>query len=64
MISGTTKFDPENFRGYAVVLRTDNSVRSYKIEKDGHIYDDKGIDLLSPKHPIWKGKKPDIRYPE
>lgn len=63
MIPGTTKFDPETFRGYAVVLRTDNSVRSYKIEKDGHIYDN-GIDLLSPKHPVWKGKKPDIRYPE
>ena len=63
LIPGTTKFDPETFRGYAVVLLTDNSVRAYKIEKDGRIYD-KDIDLLSPKHPVWKGKKPDIRYPE
>ena len=63
MIPGTTQFDPETFRGYAVVLHIDNSVRCYKIEKDGHIYD-KGIDLLSPKHPVWKGKKRDIRYPE
>lgn len=65
MIPGTTKFDPKGFQGYgnAVVLRTDNSVSSYKIEKDGRIYV-KGIDLLAPKHPIWKGKKPDIRYPE
>lgn len=63
MIPGTTKFDPETFRGYAIVLRTDNTVRTYKIEKDGRIYD-KGIDLLSPKHPVWKGKRPDIRYPE
>lgn len=63
LIPGTTQFDPETFRGYAVVLRTDNSVRSYKIEKDGRIYD-KGIDLLSSRHPVWKGKKPDIRYPE
>lgn len=65
MIPGTTKFDPEGFqgKGKAVVLFTDNTVRSYKIESDGHIYD-QGIDLLSSKHPIWKGKKPDIRYPE
>ena len=39
------------------------SVRTYEIQKDGHIYE-KGIDLLSPKHPVWKGKAPDIRYPE
>lgn len=63
LIPGTTKFDPKPFEGKAVVLQIDNSVRSYKIEKDGHIYRD-GIDLLSPKHPIWKGKAPDIRYPE
>lgn len=65
IIPGTTKFDPKGFQGYgnAVVLFTDNSVHSYKIQKDGRIYD-KGIDLLSSKHPIWKGKKPDIRYPE
>jgi hypothetical protein len=65
MIPGTTKFDTRGFEGYgqAVVLHIDNSVRSYKIEKDGRIYN-KGIDLLSPKHPVWNGKKPDIRYPE
>lgn len=63
MIPGTTRFDPKPFKGKAVVLHTDLSVRSYEIKSDGHIYD-KGIRLLSPKHPIWKGKKPDIRYPE
>ncbi len=63
LIQGTTQFDPQPFKGKAIVLFTDNTVRSYKIEKDGRIYD-KGIDLLSPKHPVWKGKKPDIRYPE
>ncbi len=65
MIPGTTKFDPKAFKNSdnAVVLRSDNSVSSYKIENDGRIYD-KGIDLLSAKHPVWKGKKPDIRYPE
>ena len=64
LIPGTTKFDPKPFEGKAIVLHIDNSVRTYDIHKDGHIYDDKGINLLSPKHPIWKGKAPDIRYPE
>jgi len=63
LIPGTTTFDPKPFDGKAIILQIDNSVRSYKIEKDGRIYD-KGQDLLSPKHPIWKGKTPDIRYPE
>jgi hypothetical protein len=64
LIPGTTKFDPKHFKGKAIVLHIDNSVRTYDINKDGHIYDDKGINLLSPKNPIWKGKAPDIRYPE
>ena len=64
LIPGTTKFDPKPFDGKAIILHIDNSVRTYDIAKDGHIYDAKGINLLSPKHPIWKGKAPDIRYPE
>ena len=63
LIPGTTKFDPKPFGGKAVILHTDNSVRSYNIDKDGHIYD-KGINLLSAKHPMWAGITPDIRYPE
>jgi hypothetical protein len=64
LIPGTTKFDPKPFKGKAVILHIDNSVRTYDIAKDGHIYDSTGINLLSPKHPVWKGKAPDIRYPE
>jgi hypothetical protein len=65
IIPSTTKFEPDGFDkvGKAVILRLDGAVISYDIQKDGHIYD-KGIDLLSPKHPVWKGKAPDIRYPE
>ena len=63
LITGTTRFDPKPFKGKAVVLQIDKSVVVYEIQKDGHIYRD-GIDLLSPKHPVWKGKTPDIRYPE
>ena len=63
LISGTTKFDPEPFDGKAIVLRIDNTITTYSINKDGHIYD-KGIDILSPKHPFWGGKAPLIHYPE
>ena len=63
LIPGTTKFDPKPFDGRAIILHIDNSVRAYEIHENGHIYRD-GIDLLSPKHPVWKGKAPDIRYPE
>ncbi len=67
MIPGTTKFDPKPFengdRTQAIILHIDGHVSSYAIHKDGHIYRD-GINLLSPKHPVWKGKTPDIRYPE
>jgi len=64
LIPGTTKFDPKPFKGKAVILHIDNSVRTYDIAKDCHIYDSTGINLLSSAHPIWKGKTPDIRYPE
>lgn len=63
VIPGTGRFDPKPFKGKAVILRADYSVAWFHIQKDGHIYRD-GIDLLSPEHPIWKGKAPDIRYPE
>lgn len=63
LIPGTTQFDPKPFKGKAIVLHIDSTVRTYDIHEDGNIYD-KGINLLSPKHPIWKGKAPDIRYPE
>jgi len=63
LIPGTTKFDPKPFNGKAIVLHIDNSVTTYEIQEDGRIYRD-GIDLLSPKHPIWNGKIPDIRYPD
>lgn len=63
IIPKTTRFEQRRFAGIACVLQVDGTVRSYPIRKDGRIYRD-GIDLLSPKHPIWKGKAPDIRYPD
>lgn len=64
LIPGTTKFDPEPFDGTAFVMQIDQNVRTYIIHKDGRIYDKDGIDILSPEHPIWKGKAPTIHYPE
>lgn len=63
IIPGTTRFDPEPFKGFAVIVRADNSVASMKIDKDGHAISE-GKNILSADHPIWKGKAPDIRYPE
>lgn len=64
LIPGTTKFDPKPFDGFAFILKIDHSVEYFYIHKDGHVYDRDGLDILSPKHPIWNGKAPDIRYPE
>jgi len=63
LIPGTKRFDPKPFEGKAVFLRIDNSASSMSIRPDGHVYLE-GIDILSPEHPIWDGKAPDIRYPE
>lgn len=64
IIPGTTRFDPKPFDGKAVALRIDNSVSSYTIQNDGHIYHD-GVNLLSPSHPIWGDKEtPRIHYPD
>ncbi|GEM_PF-6010819 len=62
VIPGTNKFNSKD--GIILVLKIDNSVSSYKIGKAGEIYDNDGLDILSASHPIWKGKAPDIRYPE
>ena len=64
VIPGTKKIDPKAFNDIALVLRVDNSAGIYKIHKDGTIHDKDGLDILSPNHPIWNGKAPDIRYPE
>jgi hypothetical protein len=63
LIPGTTKFDPKPFSGTAIIYHIDNSVSYESIDDDGSVYI-KGIDILSPTNPIWKGKAPDIRYPE
>jgi len=64
LVPGTTRFDPMPFDGKAVILWTDNSVRSMPIDrKSGQVMLD-GKNLLDPSHPIWDGKPPVIALPE
>lgn len=64
LIPGTTRFDPKPFDGKAVILWTDNSVRSLPIErKSGRVMLD-GKNLLDPSHPVWGGKPPVVALPE
>lgn len=63
MIPGTDRFDPKPFKGKAIVLRIDNSVTTYHIDKDGHAIV-AGRNLMDPHHPIWDGHAPVIAWPE
>lgn len=63
IIPGTKRFDPQPFDGKAFILRTDNTVTSVNIIKDGQGFLG-GVDILSPENPIWNSKVIDIRYPE
>ncbi|MES2924143.1 MAG: hypothetical protein V4819_21510 [Verrucomicrobiota bacterium] len=63
MIPGTDRFDPKAYEGKAVVLRQDNSVTSFNIDKDGHIHIE-GKLFMDPTNPIWDGHPPMIVWPE
>lgn len=63
VIPGTWKFDPWPFEGKAVVLRIDGSVRAEAIDKHGHVMIG-GMNLFDPHQPYWRGKAPDIKWPE
>ena len=63
MIRGTDRFDPKAYEGKAVVLRMDNSVTSFNIDKDGHIHIE-GKLFMDPTNSIWDGHPPLIVWPE
>jgi type II secretory pathway pseudopilin PulG len=64
MVPGTDRFDPMPFGGKAVILWTDNSVRSLPIDRvSGQVMLD-GKNLFDPGHPVWSGKAPLILLPE
>ena len=63
VIPGSNRFDPEPFKGKAVVLRIDGSAISYPITKDGKIDMGGGI-YFDPAKPMWNGKPLTIAWPE
>lgn len=65
MIPGTTQFDPAPYGDKAVVLRIDGSVRQETISQDTHeVKLTGGRTLLDPKEHYWRGKAPDLKWPE
>ena len=63
MIRGTLKFDPKPFDGKAIVLNLDSSATALTIEENGDVLLN-GMNLFDPRQPFWRGKAPDIKYPE
>lgn len=61
-IPGTDHFDPVPFAGKAVILWTDNSVKSMAISSGEVMLE--GQNLLDPAHPIWNGIPPVLALPE
>ena len=63
LLKGQKKFDRSCFKGRAVILFLDHSARALPIEKDGHVLIN-GMDIFDPRQPFWKGKTPDLKWPE
>lgn len=63
MLKGQRKFDRSCFQGKAVILFLDHSARALPIEKDGRVLIN-GRDIFDPRQPFWRGKAPDLKWPE
>lgn len=63
MIPGTTLFDPEPFKGKAVVVRVDGTVTSEAIMEDGRVNTGMGKTLFDPDAPHWHGTTPYVVHP-
>jgi hypothetical protein len=63
VIPGTQQFDPKPFNGKALVLSIDGSAKAEPIDKHGHVMIG-GMNLFDPRQPYWRGKKPEIKWPE
>lgn len=64
LIPGTSQFDPSPFGGKAIILWSDNSVSSWRIDPITGIVSVDGSDILLPTHPIWNGNPPNLPLPE
>ncbi len=63
MDSRTGRFDRARFNGSAVVGFADGTVRRLPIDRNSKVRLN-GMDLFDPRQPYWKGKVPDIKWPE
>ena len=63
LVTGTQKFDPKPFGRMATVLFADGSVQALPIDNNGDVILN-GMSLFDPRQPFWRGKAPDIKYPE
>jgi hypothetical protein len=67
MVPGKLLFDyklcKKYYNGAAVILRLDNIVTRYPVDKSGRVWID-GKDLFDPTQPFWNGKVPDVKWPE
>jgi type II secretory pathway pseudopilin PulG len=62
--AGSGEFDPMPFDNKAVILWSDNSVRSHEIDRaTGEVMID-GRNLLDPEHPVWGGVPPLLLLPD
>lgn len=67
LVPGKRLFDQElcneRYVGKAVILFLDNTVKTFPVDKSGHVYLN-GKDLFDPAQPFWRGKQPDVKWPE
>ncbi len=63
LIPGTTRFDPKPFARKAVVFFVGDDVQILPIDPDGRVLIN-GRDLFDLAQPYWRGKTPDLKWPE
>ena len=63
VVPGKSLFDPKIYDGKIMILKMDNSVTSYPVDKSGHVKIN-GKDLFDPSQPFWNGKVPVVKWPE
>jgi len=59
----TGKFDRARFNGSAIIGFADGTVSRLPIDKHGQVQLN-GMDIFDPRQTFWKGKPPDIKWPE
>ena len=63
VVPGKPLFDPKIHDGKIVILKMDNSVATYPVDKSGHVKIN-GKDLFDLSQPFWNGTVPVVKWPE